>query len=303
MRKLKVGLALGGGGARGLSHIGVLKVLVQKKIPIDIITGTSMGAVIGALYALNPDVYLLEEKTIKIINSDMFKKLNIEFLQNEEEKTFMKRFKAHLRQTYLYSLTKTRLSLISQEKIEEVINELLPDKNIIETKIPFAAVATDLTRAEEVVFREGPLRKLVQASMSIEGIFPPLNWGKSWLIDGGVISIVPIKAAFDMGADLVIGVDVKSRMRYRSTVNNGFEVITRANYIRGIIINAMLLKQADIIISPGVKNIHWADFKKIRWLIKKGEQACASKIPEIKDKIAQKKTSTFLKRMFSREQA
>ncbi len=299
MRKLKVGLALGGGGARGLAHIGVIRILTANKIPIDIIAGTSMGAVIGAMYALEPDITMVEEKAKELLASDAFKKLHVEFLQQRMEETFIKRVVSHLKQTYLYNLTRTKLSLISQEKADGILNELLPERDISETKIPFAAVATDLTRAEELVFDKGPLRKAVQASMAIAGIFPPLQQEGNWVIDGGIVSIVPVKAAFDMGADMVIAVDVKSRRRLKSKLESGFEIISRANYIRGIVINQGLLEQADIVISPGVKNIHWADFKKLGWLIKKGEQACEAKLQEIKDYIKEKELKTFLKRLFS----
>lgn len=299
MRKMKIGLALGGGGARGLAHIGVIRVLKANKIPIDMIAGTSMGAVIGAMYALEPDINMVEEKAKELLASDAFKKLHVEFLQQGKEETFIKRFISHLKQTYLYNLTRTKLSLVSQEKVEGILNELLPDRDISETKIPFVAVATDLTRAEEMVFNKGPLRKAVQASMAIAGIFPPLQQDGNWLIDGGIVSIVPVKAAFDMGADMVIAVDVKSRRRLKSKLESGFEIISRANYIRGMVINQALLKQADIVISPGVKNVHWADFKKIGMLIKKGEQACESELEKIKDYIRKKELKTFLNRLFS----
>ncbi|MFH1783582.1 MAG: patatin-like phospholipase family protein [bacterium] len=300
MRRLKIGLALGGGGARGLAHIGVLKSLISNGIPVDIITGTSMGAVIGALYAFDPDVQSLEERVLHMLSSESFKRLGVEFLQQSEGKTRVQRFLSHLKQTYLHNLARTRLSVISGDKAESFLSELLPDKDIVESVVPFAAVATDLTRAEEIVFTSGPVRRAVYASMAIAGIFPPLAWEGRWMVDGGVVSIVPVKAAFEMGADMVIAVDVKSRARFKSKLDTGFEVISRSNYIRGMVINRRILETADLVVSPGVKNVHWAGFKKAAWIIGKGEHACGAKIPEIKAMIRKKSIKTFIKRLFSK---
>ncbi len=299
MRQLKVGLALGGGGARGMAHIGVLRVLEREKIPIDIITGTSIGAIIGAIYALNPSAEELESRIIGYLNSEAIEILNMEMFKDADKQTFVSRMFDHIKQTYIYSLSRTRISLISEESMDKIINALLPDKQVNETVIPFAAVATDLIRGTEVVFTEGPIRMATKASIAIAGVFPPCEMEGNYFVDGGATSEVPVRAAFQLGADVVIAIDVKSRMRRRSRINTGAEVMRRVNYIRGTIINEILINEADLVISPAVKNIHWMNFKKAKWCVRKGEQTTVAKIEFIRKLIKNKMISTFIKRLFN----
>ena len=304
MRKLKVGLALGGGGARGFAHLGILKVFQHHKIPIDIIAGTSMGAMIGGLYALHPDIDFLENKIQNNLKSDLFGELSRNLLKQDENIQIrpFHRFISYIKQLYLYyNLYKKKDSLLEEKQIEKILEVLFSEKNIEDTKIPFVCVAADLCKGEEITFFRGSMREAVQASMTIPGVFPPLRWKEKLLVDGAVVETVPVSAAFKLGADIVIAVDVRSKLRHTTSIDNGLAIIFRANKISGIKLSDLQLKKADFILSPGIKNISWMSFKKAGYCIQQGEKEANLKIGEIKTLIKRMRKKTFLKRLLGGE--
>jgi NTE family protein len=261
MRKLKVGLALGGGGARGFAHLGILKVFQQHKIPIDIIAGTSMGAMIGGLYALNPDIDFLENKIQTNLKSDLFGELSSNLLKQDEKIQIrpFHRFISYIKQLYLYyNLYKKKDSLLEEKQIEKILEVLFSEKNIEDAKIPFVCVAADLCTGEE---------------------------------------ITPVDAAFKLGADIVIAVDVRSKLRHISSIDNGLAIIFRANKISGIKLSDLQLKKANFVLSPRIKNISWMSFKKANFCVQQGENEATLKIEEIKSLISKMRKKTFLKRL------
>ncbi|MCK4427933.1 MAG: patatin-like phospholipase family protein, partial [candidate division Zixibacteria bacterium] len=177
----KVGLALGSGAARGLAHIGVLKVLEENKIPIDFIAGTSMGALIGATYAAGLDVEQIEEIAC---NTD---------------------WKLTAR---LFLPTLPRSGFVEGKRIKDFLKALMGDPNIDTLKVPFAVVATDLLTGEEIVIHKGSLVEAVRASISIPVIFTPVRHQNRFLVDGGLVNPVPTSVAAKMGVDVIIAVNV-----------------------------------------------------------------------------------------------
>lgn len=298
MAKVKVGIALGGGGARGLAHLGVLQVLEEEHIPIDVISGTSMGAIIGALYAYNPDIRALTAKVRQCIETGAFRALMNDLNKEKDREGLLYKFSGFIKRAYLSTIIKTRLSVIPKERIENVIVELLPNINIEDLKIPFCATATNLFKGEEIIISKGPLRKAVLASASIPGILPPVEWNGDLLTDGGSVSECPINGCRLLGADLVIAVNVKSRKRYLEHLDNGLEVISRANYITGARLNDLNLLKADIVINPPVGNIHWAHFKMVDHCLKRGERAVWSKLELMKETIKKAKFKRFIGQIF-----
>ena len=177
----KVGLALGSGAARGLAHIGVLKVLEENKIPIDFIAGTSMGALIGATYAAGLDIEQIEEIAC---NTD---------------------WKLTAR---LFLPTLPRSGFVEGKRIKDFLKALMGDSNIDTLKVPFAVVATDLLTGEEIVIHKGSLVEAVRASISIPVIFTPVRHQNRFLVDGGLVNPVPTSVAAKMGVDVIIAVNV-----------------------------------------------------------------------------------------------
>ncbi len=180
---MKVGLALGSGAARGFAHIGVLKALKESNIPIDLIAGSSMGAIVGACYAKNGDIADLEEIV-----------LNLDWKQL-----------AQLADPNLALLFK---GVIHGKKVKELLKVIIGDVKFKDLKIPLAVVATDVNTGEEIVIKNGSVIEAVRASISIPAIFMPVKFENRFLIDGGIVNPVPVKVAKDMGAEYIIACNV-----------------------------------------------------------------------------------------------
>jgi len=303
MRKLRFGLALGGGGARGLAHIGVLKVLEDEGISINVIAGTSSGALIGALYACGYNASSIEKKGLEFLESSEYKRARLEFLKDEigeESSKPIKKIVSYVKWKLIYNLSLVKTALVSEKRIETIVNSILPNKNIEDLRIPFACVSTDLISNGEIWFTRGPLRKAVRASITIPGLFPPLKWEGRRLVDGGAVNLVPVDGALRLGADLVVGVDVHGsfpRSSYQE-MKTGLDVILRTSYISGLFLNELRLKKADLVIKPDVGNIHWVNFKKLDYCIKKGEESTRAKLREIYKLMRKRKVETLWKRLW-----
>jgi len=296
--KLKVGLALGGGGARGLAHIGVLKVLEKENIPIDLITGTSMGAIIGAVYALKKDISAIEKITEKYSKISEF---NIDLSFSEKERKdkpfFLKKMSDFLKRGYILNLELRRKYINDGEGVKKVIKDLVGDKAFTDTKIPFAAVAADLAKGEKVIIRKGKLFDALLASASIPGMFPPVILDKKILVDGGIVDVVPIEAAKSLGANFVIGVNVSQTVKKRAEFDNAVEIFFRSDSITSAELRKLQLSFADLVITPKVGRFHWSDFSKPEQCVREGEIAAQNAILELKKKLKKVKPSWW-KRLF-----
>ena len=297
-KKLKVGLALGGGGARGLAHIGVLKVLERENIPIDLITGTSMGAIIGGVYALKKDISAIEKIAEKYSKISEF---NIDFSFSEKERKdkpfFLKKMSDFLKRGYMLNLELRKKYINDGEGLKKIIKDLVGDKAFTDTKIPFAAVAADLVKGEKVIIRKGKLFDALLASASIPGMFPPVILDKKILVDGGIVDVVPIEAAQSLGASFVIGVNVSQTLKKRVEFNNAVEIFFRSDSITSSELRKLQLSFADVVITPKVGRFHWSDFSKPEQCVREGEIAAQNTILELKKKLKTVKPSWW-KRLF-----
>jgi len=297
-KKLKVGLALGGGGARGLAHIGVLKVLERENIPIDLITGTSMGAIIGGVYALKKDISAIEKIAEKYSKISEF---NIDFSFSEKERKdkpfFLKKMSDFLKRGYMLNLELRKKYINDGEGLKKIIKDLVGDKAFTDTKIPFAAVAADLVKGEKVIIKKGKLFDALLASASIPGMFPPVILDKKILVDGGIVDVVPIEAAQSLGASFVIGVNVSQTLKKRVEFNNAVEIFFRSDSITSSELRKLQLSFADVVITPKVGRFHWSDFSKPEQCVREGEIAAQNTILELKKKLKTVKPSWW-KRLF-----
>ena len=294
--KIKVGLALGGGGARGLAHIGVFKALEEEKIHIYAIAGTSMGAVVGGAYAQMGNTRDLILMAHDLINQFDLKSGWMKFLCDEREKnkekkeSLLKELGYFVRRRLIYVVGASRISLEPQEKLMKPLRTALKDEPIEKAKVPFAAVAIDLVSGREVVFKKGSMIEALYASSSIEGIFPPLRIDNQLLSDGGVTSLVPVDAVRELGANFVIGVSIPEIIRQDTKFASGIEVILRADALTREKLNRLMLKDCDVVVTPEVRAIHWANFGKVDECIQKGYKATRVKIKEIKEKMEKRKS-------------
>lgn len=260
----KIGLALGSGSARGFAHIGVLKVLEKHNIPVDYIAGSSIGAVIGAYYAYNPTITALEELIYKTSERKLSSIIDITM----------------------------KGGIIKGLKIEKLLEETLEGASFDTMKIPFAAVATDLSNADMVAMTRGDLIKSIRASLSIPGFLRPIEHEGRILADGGLSNPVPVDVVAQMGADIVIGVNLDTLYVKEGPVS--IPPITRIpSRSVNILRHHLALKStrsADVVISPlvGSGMISWRDFftrSKIDEFIAEGERAAEKAVPQIIEKI------------------
>jgi NTE family protein len=252
----KVGLALGGGAARGIAHIGVLKVLKAQRIPIDFIAGTSAGSLIAALFAAGVDPNDLEKKA---------------------QRLGWMRF---------LGMSIDKKGPFSGEGIENYIESTIGDLKFYELKIPLAIVSTDLRTWTKVVFKEGRVAEAVRASTSIPGVFSPVKLGDRLIADGGILENVPVPTVKSLGAQVVIAVDVIPVKPLDQDAEHMIEVVDRALDIMLRKMSAPAKAQADFVIEPLTEYISSLDLKQASRLIALGEEAALKIIPKLKRKIS-----------------
>ncbi len=299
MTGLKVGLALGGGGARGIAHIGVLKVLEAEGIQIHMIAGTSFGSIVGAMYAQNPAIEPLQQRVLAFLKSEAFRRTKIFFIKRHYEekknKSFMTNLKNYLQKGIFWGISLQRTSFISEDVFLFQMGQLLEDKPIEQTRIPFVAVATDLTNGREVVLSTGAIRKAVAASCAIPGVLPPIHMNGVQLIDGGWVNQVPVSPLQNQGVDVVIAVNISEEVETGTGVfDSGLDVVLRANEITRCILSNTQLNDVDFSIRPNIGDIHWSDFWRYDEAIQKGEAAARAAIKPLKQLLWRKRVRKFL---------
>ncbi len=297
LRRPKIGLALGGGGARGLSHIGVLKILEAARVPIAMIAGTSIGALVGGCYALRPDAIELERRVREYIESPQFKNTGLDrFKRPEPAENFFGQVAKYVRERIVINLAHSRLSVVGADRMGRVVEAVLDDRRIEDTKIPLLIVATDLHTGDDCIMREGSIREAALASAAIPGFLPPVKQNGHLLVDGAVTAPVPVRALQDAGMDIIIAVDVGQEISTQPEAQNIVDIMFRTNSITSHKLKTLLLEAADVIVRPDVGHIHWADFQNIRDLIEEGERAAREKLPDILELIREKRP--FWMRLF-----
>lgn len=262
---IKIGLALGGGAARGFAHIGVIKALEAHGIVPDLVVGTSAGSVVGALYAagnngfaLNKLALAMDEAAISDWSVPFFAKV---------------------------------AGVIKGEAIQNYINKTIHQVPIEKLKIPFGAVATDLNSGMPVLFRRGNTGIAVRASSAVPGVFQPVTIGSHVYVDGGLVSPVPVRFAREMGADFVIAVNISAQPALQTASGTStVDLLLQTFSIMAQSINQYQLKEADIVIQPRLGAMKGSDFDSRNLAILAGEQAATAALPEILAKLEAART-------------
>jgi NTE family protein len=305
-KKYRLALALGGGGARGLAHIGVLKVLEREKVDIDLIVGTSMGAVVGAMYVQYRNAEVIQSKILSFLDDFIEKKQWLKVLSNKQKgskHSLFTELSYYIQRRYLEIKTLTRASLEDKDALYEPLKNILIDNDIEDNQVSFAAVSLDLLKGVPVVLDKGSIIDAVYASSAVEGIFPPLEYNGGLLADGGPVNITPVEVAIKLGAEKVIAVDVPHGFHRMEKFNNGLEIMMRADSIGLRRLREIELSLANIVIIPNVSAIHWANFTKASQCIWRGELATQEMMPQIRTALAKKgwlvKVKDRLKQFFN----
>jgi len=283
-KRKRIGLALGGGGARGLAHIGVLRVLEKEEIPIHLIAGTSIGALVGGAYASGINADQLQKKAEEYVNSAEFRSSAMKAFEAAHAKGevgLAQRIQTYLRNHFYLIQAMFKPGILSNEDCRATIEYFIPDIQVEETRIPFRAAATDLVSGEQITFSKGSLRQAVMASCAVPGAIAPLKEGERLLSDGGIICSVPGSVARQEGADIVIAV-VVDRGIGSEELRNVVDVYLRVNEIMGERLKQCELAEADVVIRPEVGELHWSSFSEAMSLIDEGEKAAREKLDDIR---------------------
>jgi len=262
-KRKKVGLALGGGGWKGIAHAGVLKVLEESNIPIDFIAGTSAGALVGGLYSYFGNSKDLEQFILKFGYRDLLK---------------------------IIADPKLKAGILKGEKFTQYIKTITKDTEMQNLKIPFCAVACDLISGESVYIKDGSVAEAIKASISIPLVFEPTRRNNMYLVDGGLTENVPVKCVKEMGADIVIAINLNSNFFPVSEKDikssSGIAMISSRATLDNLA--KYEIKDADVLIEPKILKQdmkispdYFFKFVKEKELIKVGEEEALKSIPKI----------------------
>lgn len=278
-----IALALGGGGARGFAHVGVLRVLQNEGIEIGRITGTSMGSIVGAVYAQTRDARITETKLKQLLQTPVFQQSQNDVPHQSGPGSFMEQIFGQLQQQ---QKTGTDLQQSIKQRdaaVIEALRRLLSDASIEACKIPYAAVASDLLSGDEVILSRGSIVQAALASSALPGVFSPVAWDDKLLVDGAATSSVPVRAARSLQPKMkVIAVDVSAQLAPHPDLSGFFQIIMRSSAITGKCYQRQLVSEADVVIQPHVKLFNWSEFENVDDFIAEGEQAAVKQLPRIK---------------------
>jgi NTE family protein len=261
-RPVRIGLALGGGAARGFAHIGVIKALEAQGIVPDIVVGTSAGSVVGALYAAGNDGFALQKMALEMDEASI--------------------------SDWAIPFFSKSAGVLKGEALQQFINKAVGNAPIEKLKMPFGAVATDLKNGQPILFRRGNTGMAVRASSAVPGVFQSVRIGEHTYVDGGLVSPVPVRFAQEMGADFVIAVNISSQPEVQATVSS-LDTVLQSFAIMGQRLNMYELEKADIVIAPSLGAMKGNDFNSRNIAVLAGEQAAARMMPLIKQKLAAKR--------------
>lgn len=272
-----IGLALGGGGARGFAHVGVLEVLHAKGLPVAGIAGTSSGAIAGAGYALGFTPSQMRQRVMEFAASPLAQDPRLKALVKESEENVCRSLGDRVGRIFCRGqMFKDLLlggSVLGADFFKSMVSFFLPDTDVESAAIPLSVVATDINSGQPVVFTSGSLRKAVLASSAVPGVSPPVEYEGRRLVDGGVAALVPVLEAKALGGHPVLAVNVDRHIASDIPPFQALEVYMRAGDIQAARLTELLLAAADMVLRPQVGHVHWVDFSKAGLVMDLGHQA------------------------------
>lgn len=284
--RFKTALVLSGGGSRALAHLGVLDELVNHDTRLDLIVGTSMGAIVGGLYAYHGDMTIVLQKIREFLQSDLF----VETLSratsgvdDEESGSLLERFVGLFRKGIYFTYSIVKSALVTEQAFLQIISDLIPAYPIEKLRVPFAAVAMDIVSGEEVVLRTGCLRQSVAASAAIPGVLPPVQRDGRYLVDGGWVDNVPVTPAIAMGAHFVIGVDAALQIDELGPLPSAaLDLLHRGNDITRIALSRERRLCADVLLVPPLGAMNWADFQNLDQTVQAGRHTVLQNLAHLR---------------------
>lgn len=284
-------LALGGGGARGIAHLGAIEEVLNAGFAIERLVGVSIGALVGALFAFKPEITLVQNLAVAFLRSPEFQRhqrhlFGTRFKDSAEPAgtvaTRYRRLADALRANRMLYRAVRRSSLIPGELLEQVVNYLLPDADIRDARIPLCIVAVDLHTGRPVIFDKGPVRVAARASASVPGIFPPVEFERQLLVDIGGFAALPLGVARRFSPTLLFAVDVGTELKPIAQTPSAVEILLRMNDIGAALFRAHVSEKADLVILPDVGRVDWFDFTSADAMVEAGRVAARSALAGFK---------------------
>jgi NTE family protein len=273
MAKRKVVLALGGGGARGFAHIGVLKALDERGIGVKGVVGTSMGAVVGALYCsgMGPDA--IQNTIGEFLQRGGHSLAGLPRLLQFSAQGPLGVLSRNFRQRVLVNVSINKIALFSLKPLVRFMHEVIPPRRIEDLEIPFCTVSVDLMTGEDILFTSGDLRTALLAATNIAGFFPPVPLKKRLLVDAGITQMVPVKAAAALYGSPVWAVDVSQDLARMSGRENLVDLTYRFSAITLQALRDEHLARAARVVRPRCSAVPWFEFDRLPELVKAGYRA------------------------------
>jgi NTE family protein len=298
MVKSKLGFALGGGAARGYAHIGILKVLEENGCIPDIICGTSMGAVIGGLYAYfeSTDKLIAHLQSYFEKEDSIHKAMHKSIVKDEKKpESALDNFLNYIRKGVMYGKAITSQSVVPEEMYKSTFDKLVPDVNIEDLNIPLGIIVTELITGEELLVTEGSLKLALMASSAIPGVYPPLFVNDMILVDGGWTDKTPVNPCKQMGAAEVVAVCVSRELDDTDDFTMGMDIVMRANAVTTHRLAQLQKQSAEAILFPEVSKIHWADFSALQEGVEAGVKCAVENLNTVKKLQTRSKWTKYIK--------
>lgn len=291
MSKRGLGLALGEGGARGLAHIGVLQVLQDQGIRVDHVAGTSIGAVVGAMYAETLDAYLVQERFEELAESEEhLTRLGLRrFARGEKrEASFWDMIGARIMGTLALNLAQTRSGLVKVERLERTLEGLLHIRHFSECRIPFVALATDISWGREMPLCTGNLIRAVTASAAIPGFFTPVEHDGLSLSDGAICCPLPVPYAEHAEGAVIMGVAVPTSLQRKEEPENAIDIMLRAQEVNMHYFTSRLMERAHVALYPDIGDVQWHEMDRVREMVRAGREAAEAALPELEKELGKR---------------
>ena len=283
MGKSYLGLALGGGGSRGVAHIGALQILHKSGLKPDLIAGVSAGSMIGAMYAATLDPNWIENRFRELMNSDLFASFSSgSLMAGRNKETFLKKDTALEKQGYAVTLGLNESYVVPRSVIESSVEFMIPCNNFEELQIPLKVVATDIQNGEEIIYSSGDIKEALILSSSIPGFFEATKKHSKLIVDGGVTSPIPIEVLREH-TEMVMAVDITNYELKPLNQPNMIEIMRRSDIITSLRLKNNLSQQADILVKPEVSGVHWSDFDNFDKLLDCGKNAMSKSLETLKN--------------------
>jgi NTE family protein len=283
--EIRVGVALGSGGARGLAHAGVLDAFDEAGFRPDLVVGTSMGAIVGGLYAERPEAARVWERLLTYVQDKEFASYWSMFVPREagenewSPQSRLSGIYDFMQRKMIAVRTVTRLYLENADRLRRPLENLFTVEDFDDLQLEFAAVAMDLISGKPVVFTRGNLIDALYGSSAIPAVFPPFEHENMLICDGGGPYRVPVETCRALGADIVVAVDIPAFDDTR--FSTGLDLILRSNTVARQRLNAFVCATADLVIRPDVAEFHWADFRSGEACRARGYVAARSLMPRL----------------------